>query len=92
MYFLPDLHGQSSLRPILRAGRESIRGFFKWLCRQNHLLSNPASDLQLPRLEKRLPKHVLTHPARMHSQAAKELCEEIADAIAEDAGPAAEQA
>jgi len=37
-----------------------VRQFFKWLCRQNLLLSNPASDLLLPRLEKRLPKHVLT--------------------------------
>ena len=37
-----------------------IRAFFKWLCRQNILLSNPASDLVLPRLEKRLPKHVLS--------------------------------
>ncbi|HEX5421867.1 MAG TPA: site-specific tyrosine recombinase XerC [Gammaproteobacteria bacterium] len=37
-----------------------IRGFFKWLTRQNHLLYNPASELELPRLEKRLPKHVLT--------------------------------
>ncbi|MGH8019860.1 MAG: site-specific tyrosine recombinase XerC [Opitutaceae bacterium] len=37
-----------------------VRAFFKWLCRQNLLLSNPASDLELPRLEKRLPKHVLT--------------------------------
>ncbi|MCH2074750.1 MAG: site-specific tyrosine recombinase XerC [Puniceicoccaceae bacterium] len=37
-----------------------LRAFFKWLCRQNILLSNPASDLILPRLEKRLPKHVLS--------------------------------
>ena len=37
-----------------------LRAFFKWLCRQNILLSNPASDLVLPRLEKRLPKHVLS--------------------------------
>jgi integrase/recombinase XerD len=37
-----------------------VRSFFKWLCRQNHLLSNPASDLELPRGEKRLPKHILT--------------------------------
>src|SRR5690349_21101663 len=37
-----------------------IRGFFRWLARQNHLLYNPASELELPRLEKRLPKHVLT--------------------------------
>ncbi|MGH8017451.1 MAG: site-specific tyrosine recombinase XerC, partial [Opitutaceae bacterium] len=37
-----------------------VRALFKWLCRQNHLLANPAADLDLPRAEKRLPKHVLT--------------------------------
>lgn len=37
-----------------------IRAFFKWLTRQNVLLYNPASELELPRLEKRLPRHVLT--------------------------------
>jgi integrase/recombinase XerD len=37
-----------------------VRAFFKWLARQNYLLYNPASELELPRLEHRLPKHVLT--------------------------------
>jgi integrase/recombinase XerD len=37
-----------------------IRGFFRWLTRQNYLLYNPASELELPRLEKRLPRYVLT--------------------------------
>ncbi len=37
-----------------------IRAWFKWLTRQNHILYNPASELDLPRLEKRLPKHVLS--------------------------------
>lgn len=37
-----------------------IRALFKWLARNNYILYNPASDLDLPRLEKRLPKHVLT--------------------------------
>ncbi|MEW6747663.1 MAG: tyrosine-type recombinase/integrase, partial [Planctomycetota bacterium] len=37
-----------------------VRAYFKWLTRQNVLLANPASELELPRLEKRLPKHVLT--------------------------------
>ncbi|MGH8228302.1 MAG: site-specific tyrosine recombinase XerC [Steroidobacteraceae bacterium] len=37
-----------------------VRAFFRWLTRQNHLLYNPASELELPRLEHRLPKHVLT--------------------------------
>ncbi|MGH9971110.1 MAG: site-specific tyrosine recombinase XerC [Pyrinomonadaceae bacterium] len=37
-----------------------VRMFFRWLARHNHILSNPASELELPRREKRLPKHVLT--------------------------------
>lgn len=36
-----------------------IRALFKWLARGNHILYNPASDLELPRMEKRLPRHVL---------------------------------
>ncbi len=38
----------------------SVRMFFKWLARNNHILSNPASELELPRLEQRLPQAVLT--------------------------------
>ncbi len=37
-----------------------VRAFFKWLTRMNYLLSNPASEMEMPRPEKRLPKHVLT--------------------------------
>jgi integrase/recombinase XerD len=37
-----------------------VRAFFKWCAKQNYLLYNPASELELPRLEHRLPKHVLT--------------------------------
>ena len=37
-----------------------VRALFKWLCRKNLLLANPAADLDLPRSEKRLPRHVLT--------------------------------
>ncbi|HYD61039.1 MAG TPA: site-specific tyrosine recombinase XerC [Noviherbaspirillum sp.] len=37
-----------------------LRAWFKWLAKQNHILYNPASDLDLPRLERRLPKHILT--------------------------------
>jgi site-specific recombinase XerD len=38
----------------------AIRTWFRWLARQNHILTNPASDLELPRLEKRLPKAILS--------------------------------
>ena len=37
-----------------------VRAYFKWLTQQNVLLWNPASELVLPRTQRRLPKHVLT--------------------------------
>ena len=37
-----------------------LRAWFKWLARENHILSNPASELELPRPERRLPALVLT--------------------------------
>lgn len=37
-----------------------LKSFFKWLARENHILYNPAADLAMPRLPRRLPKHVLT--------------------------------
>ena len=39
----------------------AVKAFFKWLTQQNHILYNPASDLELPRIHKRLPQHILTH-------------------------------
>ncbi len=38
----------------------AIRAWFKWLAKQNHILYNPASEIELPKLEKRLPKAVLS--------------------------------
>jgi len=37
-----------------------VRAYFKWLTRQNHILYNPASEMEMPKMEKRLPKHILT--------------------------------
>jgi integrase/recombinase XerD len=37
-----------------------LRGWFKWLARENYILYNPAAEVELPKLEYRLPKHVLT--------------------------------
>jgi len=37
-----------------------LRVWFRWLARQHYLLHNPASEIELPRLEHRLPKHVLS--------------------------------
>ena len=37
-----------------------VRAFFKWLAKNNYILFNPAGELELPRLEYRLPRNVLT--------------------------------
>jgi integrase/recombinase XerD len=37
-----------------------LKAFFRWLARENHILYNPASDLELPRIGRRLPRNVMT--------------------------------
>lgn len=37
-----------------------LKQYFKWLTRENYLLGNPASGIDVPKVEKRLPKHILT--------------------------------
>lgn len=37
-----------------------IRHWLQWLVRQGHLLYSPASELEMPRIEKRLPKAILS--------------------------------
>ncbi len=36
-----------------------LKVWFRWMARQHYILYNPASEMELPRLEHRLPKHVL---------------------------------
>lgn len=38
----------------------AVRMWFNWLVRQHYIPTNPASDLELPKREKRLPKAVLS--------------------------------
>lgn len=38
----------------------TIQGLFRWLTRQQYLPANPAADLELPRIGRRLPRAVLT--------------------------------
>lgn len=37
-----------------------LKVFFQWLTRENYILSNPASELEVPRLHRRLPRHILS--------------------------------
>jgi integrase/recombinase XerD len=58
------LHRKADGQPLSVRGQcrhlSALRAWFKWLVQQNQLLYNPAADLQLPRQEKRLPRHILT--------------------------------
>jgi integrase/recombinase XerD len=38
----------------------AVRAFFKWAARQRHVLHNPASEIELPKAEHRLPRPALT--------------------------------
>jgi integrase/recombinase XerD len=42
-----------------KAMLSAVKGFFSWLTKESHVLYNPASDLEMPRREYRLPKTVL---------------------------------
>lgn len=43
-----------------RTRLHKLRAFFKWLAKTNVIPSNPAADLEMPRIEKRLPRVVFT--------------------------------
>ena len=57
-------HRKKDGRPLSFRSQHSrlvpVRAYFKWLARANHILYNPASELELPKLEHRLPRYVLT--------------------------------
>lgn len=37
-----------------------LKGWFKWMSRENYILYNPTSEIELPRIPHRLPKAILT--------------------------------
>lgn len=39
----------------------AVRCFFKWMARKRIMPHNPASEIDLPQMERRLPKSILTH-------------------------------
>jgi len=59
-YYRRAKNGQGLGARTQRVRLTPVRGFFRWLCRQNAILANPASELELPRKEQRLPGAVLT--------------------------------
>lgn len=57
-------HRKPSGEPLSFATQQQrllpVKAFFAWLARENYILSNPASEMELPRVHRRLPKHILT--------------------------------
>lgn len=60
LYYYRKKNGAPLSFTSQRGKLSPVKGFFKWLTKSNYLLSNPASELELPRMVRRLPKHVLT--------------------------------
>jgi len=59
LYYYRKSDGQPLTYGSQHAFLTPIRSFFKWLTKENHILYNPASELELPRKPKRLPKTIL---------------------------------
>jgi integrase/recombinase XerD len=43
-----------------RVRLQKLKNFFRWLTKENVIPSNPASELEMPRVEKRLPRAILS--------------------------------
>ncbi len=43
-----------------RTTLQPLQVWFSWMVKQGLILANPAADLELPRLEKRLPRTILS--------------------------------
>lgn len=58
------LHRKTDGEPLAAATQKAylvaVRAWFKWLARHNHILYNPAAELELPKRAKTLPKNILT--------------------------------
>jgi len=79
-------HPKDVTRPILQRYQRltPIRAFFKWLARENHILYNPAGELDMPRPEQRLPD--IETAAGLRDRAIMELLYATAMRRAEAAG------
>ena len=60
LYYYRKADGDPLSVNVQRGYLSALRGFFQWLSKNNHILYNPASDIELPQIRKRLPKHILS--------------------------------
>lgn len=60
LYYYRKKDGAALSIASRRAKIVPLRSFFKWLTRTGHIPANPASELDLPKSIRRLPRHVLS--------------------------------
>jgi integrase/recombinase XerD len=60
LYYYRQKNGQPLTFRTQHSRLTPVRRWFRWLVRNNHILHNPASDLDLPRMEKRIPRTIFT--------------------------------
>lgn len=60
LYHYRKVNGQPLTFATQATRLHPLVAFFKWLARENHILYNPASDLELPKQPRQLPKHLLS--------------------------------
>ncbi|MFD3242538.1 site-specific tyrosine recombinase XerC [Rahnella perminowiae] len=60
LYQYRKANGEPLSTRTQRTALEPLRVWFSWMAKQNLILANPAADLELPRLEKRLPRTILS--------------------------------
>lgn len=57
--FLLDYYNKSNLKSVtIRRKISSLKGFYKYLCRNNRVLDNPFNYVTLPKKEKKLPQYL----------------------------------
>jgi integrase/recombinase XerD len=60
LFYYRKADGQALTNMTQRALVASVKSFFKWLTRNRHIAFNPASEITLPRKQRRLMPTVLT--------------------------------
>jgi integrase/recombinase XerD len=60
LYYYRRATGQPLTFGTQRSRLSPVRQWYRWLTRNNYLPYNPAADLEMPRMEKRLPRSVFS--------------------------------
>ncbi len=60
LYYSRKQNGEPMSFSSQATSLSSVKSFFKWLTQQNYLLYNPASELELPKRAKQLPRNLLS--------------------------------